>query len=90
MTTRSKTRGRDPATKSAGFHPGRSGICEAQLWEFTGPSKFREDDEIPIERVAAGSLEEALTFVRRRRPDFVIVRVEATGVVAVLSGSPLD
>jgi len=90
MATSSKTRQRKSTANKTSGRPGRSGICEAQLWEFTGPSKFVEEDEIPIERVAAGSLEEALTFIRRRRPGFIIVRAEATGVVAVLSCSPLD
>ena len=70
------------------FRPGRSGMCEAQLWTFTGPSKFIEDQEIPVVRVAAGSLEQALKFMRRRYPDFTIVKAKATAVIALLSGSP--
>jgi hypothetical protein len=64
-----------PSAKRTGFRPGRSDACEAQLWEFTGPSKFLpEDESIPVERVAAGSLDDALKFMRRRYPDFIIVK----------------
>src|SRR5450755_4602784 len=77
--------------KKPGFRPGKSGVCEAQLWEFTGPGKFRaEDEDIPVERVAAASLDRALGFMRRRYPDFTISKAEAMGMIAMLSGSPLD
>jgi|HubBroStandDraft_4_1064222.scaffolds.fasta_scaffold2210988_1 hypothetical protein len=80
-----------PPEKKTGFRPGKSGVCEAQLWEFTGPSKFLpEDEEIPVERVAAGSLDDALKFMRRRYPDFIIVKAVATGMIAMLSGSPFE
>ena len=82
---KSATSGRKP-----GFLPGNSGVCEAQLWEFKGPSGVLENDEAPVERVAAGSLEEALKFMRRRYPDFIIAKAKAAGVIALLSGSPLD
>jgi hypothetical protein len=82
---------RVPVKKTAGFRPGKSGVCEAQLWEFSGPSKFLpEDQEIALKRVAAASLDDALRFVRRRYPDFIIVKAEATGVVVMLAGSPFE
>ena len=77
--------------KKTGFRPGKSGFCEGQLSEFTGPTKFRaEDEDIPVERVAATSLDQALGFMRRRYPDFAISKAEAMGTIAMLSGSPLD
>jgi len=77
--------------KKTGFRPGMSGLCEAQLWEFTGPSEFLSDDEeAPVERVAAASIDDALKFMRRRYPDFIIVKARALGVIAMLSGSPFD
>lgn len=81
---------RSPKQRS-GFRSGRSGVCEAQLWEFTGPSKFlREDEAIPIERVAASSLDQALRYMRRRHGDFNIKNAECVGMIALLAGSPLD
>jgi len=80
-----------PPGKKTGFRPGPRGVCEAQLWEFTGPSKFlEEDEEIPIERVAAASLDEALKYMRRRHDDFNIHKAVYLGFIPVLSGSPLD
>ena len=77
--------------KRTAFRAGRAGVCEAQLWEFTAPSKLLDEGtEIQIERVAASSLDEALKFMRRRHPDFIVVKVEAGGMIAMLSGSPLD
>jgi hypothetical protein len=62
-----------------------------ELWEFTGPSKFlAEDEETPVERIAAASLDQALQFVRGRYPDFIICKAVAIGMIAMLSGSPLD
>jgi hypothetical protein len=80
-----------PPQKETSFRPGRSGLCEAQLWEFTGPGRFRpEDEEMPIKRVAAASLDEALKFVRRRYPDFIITKGVAIGMITMLSGSPFE
>jgi hypothetical protein len=77
--------------KKTGFRPSKAGVCEAQLWEFTGPSKFlAEDEETPVERIAAASLDQALQFVRGRYPDFIICKAVAIGMIAMLSGSPLD
>ena len=91
---RSRTRATqrpDPPERLPGFRPGRSGLCEGQLWEFSGPRHWLEPgEEIPTERVAAGSLDEALKFMRRRYPEFIIVKAVGLGVIAILSGSPLD
>ena len=81
----------DLPENQSGFRPGRSGVCESHLWEFSGPSHFlKPDEEIPIERVAAASLEQALKFMRREYPNFVIAKVVSLGIIAMLSGSPLD
>lgn len=80
-----------PLDKNAGFRRGSTGVCEAQLWEFTGPSRSpAENEKIPIERVAATSVDQALKYMRRRHCDFIICKAEAIGMVAMLSGSPLD
>ena len=80
-----------PPNKNAAFRPGKSGACEAQLWEFSAPSiSFDETEQLVIERVAAGSLDEALQYLRRRHPDFVVAKAEAAGLVTLVSGSPLD
>lgn len=74
-----------------GFRPSPGGVCEAQLWEFTGPARsLADDEEIPVERVAAASLDQALKYMRRRHYDFVVCKAETFGVIAMLSGSPLD
>ena len=55
-----------------------------------GPSKFLpEDQEIPVERVEAASLDDALKFMRHRHPDFIIVAAVATGMIHA-SGSPFE
>jgi hypothetical protein len=74
--------------KKAGFRPGRAGVWEAQLWKFVGPSLLPEEEEVPVEWIAAGSLDQALKFMRLRHPDFIIVKAAAIGMIAVLSGSP--
>jgi len=40
--------------------------------------------------VAAESLDAALQYVRQRHDDFVITAARFVGMVALLSGSPLD
>jgi hypothetical protein len=79
------------ARKTTRFTPGTSGVCEAQLWEFSGPSRFGSgDEETSLERIAAASLDDALKFMRRRYPDFTIVKAVTKGMIAILSGSPLE
>ena len=68
-----------------------TGVCEAQLWTFTGPPKVPSDDAAPeVCRVAAESLDEALRYLRQRYGDLQIMEARCTGMVALLSGSPLD
>ena len=73
------------------FRQGSGGACEAQLWTFTGPRKISEEDNTPeAVWVAAESLDAALQHVRQRHDDFVITAARLVGMVALLSGSPLD
>ena len=73
------------------FRPGSTGVCEAQLWIFTGPAKVSSDDSAPeVYWVAAESLDEALRYLRQRYDDLLITEARCTGMVALLSGSPLD
>jgi hypothetical protein len=73
------------------FRPGRSGKCEAQLWKFTGPPGVVEDDAMAeIHWVAAESLDAALLYLRKRHDDFTIAQARYLGMIALLSGSPLD
>ena len=74
-----------------GFRPGRSRACEAQLWKFTGPPGVVEDDAgAEIHWVAAESLDAALLYLRKREEDFMITEARFQGMIALLSGSPLD
>ena len=70
------------------FRPGRSGACEASLFEFTG--KARDQESPPVERVAACEIDEALLYMRRYHPHFEILRVELVTTMVMISGSPLN
>ena len=77
--------------KSSRFRQGSAGACEAQLWSFTGPQKTSEEDnKQETVWIAAESLDEALQYVRQRHDDFIITAARLVGMVALLSGSPLD
>jgi hypothetical protein len=79
------------ASTNTRFPPGRSGECEAQLWEFTGPPGILQDDHVPeIHWVAADSLDAALAYLRKRHNDFMITEARFLGMIPLLSGSPLD
>ena len=69
------------------FLPGRSGACEARLFQFKGRPR---DEEVPVERVAAVELEEALAHMKKWHPDFEIMQVELLFTVEMISGSPLN
>ena len=73
------------------FHPGRSGACEAQLWQFTGPPHILDDDNAPqLNWIAAESLDAALRYMRQRHGDFTVIEARFLGMIPLLSGSPLD
>jgi hypothetical protein len=78
------------SAKKTRFRPGSTGVCEAQLWTFTVPAKVSFDDHNPeVYWVAAESLDEALRYLRQRY-DLPIMEARCVGMVALLSGSPLD
>ena len=74
------------------FQPGRSGACEALLYEFRGRPVPDGDEEetVPTEKIAAADIHEALAYIRRRHADFEVWSVRLAGVIVLLSGSPLD
>jgi hypothetical protein len=82
---------RKRSDKDTRFRPGTTGQCEAQLWRFTGPTvMFPEKNAPQVYWVAAGSMEEALLYMRQRYDDFVITEARFVDMVPLLSGSPLD
>jgi len=73
------------------FRRGRTGACEAQLWNFMGPPGILKDDHAPeVHWVAAESLDAAILYLRRRHDDFMIAEARFLGMISLLSGSPLD
>ena len=79
------------SAKKTRFRPGSTGVCEAQLWTFTGPAKVSSDDcAREVYWVAAESLDEAPRYLRQRYDDLQIMEARCAGMVALLSGSPLD
>jgi hypothetical protein len=79
------------SAKKTRFRPGSTGVCEAQLWTFAGPAKGFSDDHAPeVYWVAAESLDAALHYLRQRYDDLQITEARSVGMVALLSGSPLD
>jgi hypothetical protein len=85
-----KTKKKRPVN-DARFRPGATGICEAQLWNFTCPPAILADDNAPrVHWVAAESLEAALRYMRQRFDDFIIAEARLIGVIPLLSGAPLD
>ena len=73
------------------FQPGTTGLCEAQLWIFTGPPGILNDDNAPqVHWVAAESLEAALSYLRQRYDEFTIREARFLSMIPLLSGSPLD
>jgi hypothetical protein len=49
-----------------------------------------DDPAREVYRVAAESLDEALRYLRQRYDDLQIMEARCTGMIALLSGSPLD
>jgi hypothetical protein len=69
------------SAKKTRFRPGSTGVCEAQLWTFTGPPKVPSDDHAPdVYRVAAESLDEALRYLRQRYDDLPITEARCVGM----------
>jgi hypothetical protein len=85
---KSKRKGSDTSGR---FRPGSRGVCEAQLWKFSAPQNPYNDAEEPeTHLVAAQSIHEALRYIQWRERDFSISKAECIGMIAMLSGSPLD
>ena len=79
------------AAKNTRFRPGSTGECEAQLWTFTGPLKVLPKWSCShLHWVAAESLDAALGYMRQRYADSIITEARCRGIVAIVSGSPLD
>jgi hypothetical protein len=79
-----------PQKKSANnsrFRAGATGECEAELWVFTGPGILRENDAPEVHWVAAGSLEEALRYMRLRYADFVIIDARFQDMIPLVCDS---
>ena len=74
--------------KNARFRPGRSGTCEASLFEFTG--RARDQESPPVERVAACEIAEAVLYMTRYHPHFEILRIELVTTIVMISGSPVN
>lgn len=68
------------------FRAGRSGGCEAELFE------FRDGD--PAEpnqlRIAAASFDDAVAYLRQHDPGFRVRCAQSLGVILLVSGTPLD
>jgi hypothetical protein len=79
------------SAKNSRFRPGKMGVCEAQLWRFTDPPATLPDDAAAeVLWVAAESLDAALQYMRQRYHDFNIMEARCVGMIALLSGAPLD
>jgi hypothetical protein len=72
----------------AGFRPGHGGACEAMLFRFVEAK--RGELEPTTKSIAAITMDEAFSYVRRRYPEFQIAEIRANGLVEMLSGSPVD
>jgi hypothetical protein len=71
------------STAKTRFRPGRTGVCEAQLWKFTNsPGILKDDHAEEVRWVAAESLDAALLYMRRRNDDFMISRGRDAGCPA--------
>ena len=79
------------SAKNARFRPGKTGACEAQLWNFTSSPGILNDENAPeVHFVAAESLDAALSYMRQSHDDFTITEARFLGMIPLLSGSPLD
>ena len=74
--------------KKTGFRPGRSGGCEARLFQFIGQAQG--EGEPPVKQVAACDLHEAIAYLRKWHPDLDVHRVEFVAMIEIVSGSPLN
>jgi hypothetical protein len=75
------------SAKNSRFRHGSGGAREASLWTFPGPQRVSDEESIPV---AVWVAAESLDAVRQRHEDFLITAARFVGMVALLSGSPLD
>lgn len=76
-------------SQASSFRPGQSGACEAVLYTFTEwPGNSCAGPRVL--QIAADGLLQAATYMNRWHQDFRIQRVEAIGLIEMISGSPLD
>lgn len=75
-------------TLETAFRPGRSGACEARLFQLSGPAS--SEGEALVKHVAACDLHEAVAYMQKWHPDFDVQRVELVGMIEMVSGSPLN
>ena len=85
---RTRSRRKRALNKKTGFRPGRSGACDARLFQFTGQA--HGDNESPVKQVAACDLHEAVTHLRKWHPDFDILRAKFVALIEIVSASPLN
>jgi hypothetical protein len=90
--TKSKTK-----KKKSKFHTGSRGGCESRLYEFRERPISEEELKLlsnplapRIELIAAGTLDEALAYLRFDSPDFDVHTVTCLGLIIMVSGSPLN
>ncbi len=70
------------------FRPGRSGACEAILWEFVSwPNSEGQSQTLYI---ASHRIEEAIDYMVRLHPEFRIFQVQGGKIIEMISGSPLN
>ncbi len=70
------------------FRPGRTGACEAMLWEFTSwRDSAGSSQKLSI---ASCELKEAIEYMVRVHPEFRIFRVQSRELIEMVSGSPLN
>ena len=92
--------GKNKKNKETKFHPGAHGGCEAMLYEFREPPLLSgDDDDVPPATgqayprtvlIAAGTLDEALHYLRFHAQAFNVHTVKCLGVILMVSGSPAD
>ena len=71
------------------FRTGAQGACEATVFIFFS-TPDADSTEAEVQRVAATTLVEAVTYMQARHREFPIRRVESLGLVEMISGSPFD
>ncbi len=70
------------------FRVGRSGACEAILWELVSwPNVEGQSEKLLI---ASHRIGEAIDYMVRLHPEFRIFQVQGGKIIEMISGSPLN